>query len=82
MAFHHHSLKGLRLITEHDIRREHDAAVASLSGAQRRAFERELMCESSSWREIGESPALKTAFRIEAAMRNARPCNDNDFIVI
>jgi hypothetical protein len=69
------------LITEHDVRIEHENAVASLSSVQRRAFERELMRESSSWCDVDAMPSLKMAFAIEAAARNARPSNDNDRLV-
>ncbi len=70
------------LITEHDVRIEHEDAVASLSSVQRRAFERELMCENSSWGDIDAVPGLNRMFAIEAAARNARPSNDNDLIII
>ncbi|MEO6340211.1 MAG: hypothetical protein ABIO39_09255 [Caulobacteraceae bacterium] len=56
--------------------------MASLSHVQRRAFERELVCESSSWRDVDSLPALKTVFAIEAAARNARPSNDNVRVVV
>ena len=72
----------MSLITEHDIRREHEAAVASLSSVQRRAFERELMYEPGSWRDVDAIPELKAVFAIEAAARNTRPSNDNDHIAL
>ena len=80
MGCSRHSPEGLSLITEHDVRIEHEDAVASLSSVQRRAFERELMCESSSWLDADTLPALKAMFAIEAAARNAKPSNDNDRI--
>lgn len=82
MGHRHHSPERLSLVTEHDVRIEHERAVASLSSVQRRAFERELMCESSSWRDVDTVPALKTVFAVEAAARNARPSNDNDSVVV
>ena len=55
--------------------------MASLSRAQRRAFERELMCEASSWRDVEAASGLTAVFAIEAAARNASPSNDNDSTV-
>lgn len=55
------------LITADDIQAEHDAAVASLSPAQRRAFARITRTESD----------LDIQFAREAEARSFRPANDD-----
>jgi hypothetical protein len=53
--------------TPQDIRAEHDAAVASLSPAQRQAFARLTEFES----------CLEARFVVEAEARSFRPANDD-----
>jgi len=65
-------------LTAYDIEAEHEAAIGSLSVAQRRAFERLTLAESRSWRDGDDVEAhLERMFAGEAAARSAIAANDS-----
>ena len=60
-----------------DVEAEHEAALSSLSPAQRRALGRLALAESRSWRsEESIEVHLDRLFAAEAAARSPRPAND------
>jgi hypothetical protein len=64
-------------MTTSDIEAEHDAAIGSLSVAQRRAFERLALAESRSWRDGGDIEVhLERVFACEAVARSVIVAND------
>lgn len=60
-----------------EVEAEHQAALGSLTLAQRRAFERIALAESRSWRDGGGiEHHLEQLFAYEASGRSMRVAND------